>query len=241
MKADYSTKSSIINRITSQYDFVPRFSENYDASKEFNGNTYQCYAINLHDIQQFHEHKPGDSNIHTLETEGIKQKLVNHLLMKEMAETLLLTLRSSPPSNEIDAKIQEVTARIAHLTDEIEKEESRWVNIAELKGEFKERLKLPRFGMNKDFDPDKCGINCVPFGEIGDKTSLETFWKKICCFSEQQNLSEEGIKELLSGLLRGSAFDTFFNVKDKNLQTILQVLIDRYGAILTLADKLTKQ
>ena len=33
--------------------------------------------------------------------------------------------------------------------------------------------------MNKDFDPDKCGINCVPFGEIGDRMSLETFWKKF--------------------------------------------------------------
>ena len=158
--------------------------------------------------------------------------------MQKGAEGMLLMLQNSAPSNEIDNLIQTTQARVENLADLIKKEEDKLTNISQLRGEYKEKLCQPKFGLLDTFDIEKCRLYCPTFSDVNDTTSLETFWKKLCCFAEQEHLSEKGVKQVLSCLLLGPAYETFHHIKDRSMKEIMQTLIDRYGSILTIADKL---
>ena len=175
---------------------------------------------------------------HDLETEQGKQKLFNYQCMKELAETMLFTLQTSPINEDVSNRIQTTKAHIDSLKDLIHKEEVKQKNISLLKADFKEKLNLPDFGILDNFDVEKCRLYCPTFSDTSGTTSLETFWKKLCCFAEQEQLSEKGVKQVLSCLLQGSAYETYYFIKERSIKEILQTLIDRFGLISTLSDKL---
>ena len=57
-------------------------------------------------------------------------------------------------------------------------------------------------------------------------------------YSETEKYSEQAVKNLLSFLLQGRPYRTFYENKEKRLQDITAILIDRFGNVSTISDKI---
>ena len=95
---------------------------------------------------------------------------------------------------------------------------------------------MPEYGINDDFDIEEAALSCNTFTDSDGKITLDQFWKKMCNFVKLKELSEKATKDLLSSLLHGHAFEIYNDNKEKDLESITQVLIDRFGEITTISD-----
>ena len=203
---------------------------------EAESSGFQCFVLSIDEIKAMGKDTEIKS-VHNNNTDTTKAKLLNLKYVKNNTENLIIALKNQT-SDEAIQKLREATIQVKELEKEIEDEETKLSNIYKLQDEFKEKLILPKFGNNDKYDPECAYLSCNTFIGKDDKVTLNQFWNKLLCFSETNQLSELAVKQLLSCLLNGPAHSTYVDHKDKGLTVIVQALIDRYGSLLTIEDKL---
>ena len=68
--------------------------------------------------------------------------------------------------------------------------------------------------------------------------NLQEFWQKLVIYTETVDHTERAVKNLLAFLLQGSPYRTFYANKDKSIQDICTILIERFGHVSTIQDKI---
>ena len=138
--------------------------------------------------------------------------------------------------------------KIAALKLEHDNETKKLENVAKLKDEFKEKLPLPAFGTEDTYSIEEARLAIPLLGSDEGSTklfstnnpggvTLEEFWNKLLLFVEAGNLNEAATKKLLGTLLFVEPYKAYMDNKDESIKNILQILIDRFGSIHTIADK----
>ena len=199
---------------------------------------HETFALTIDDMHKMNPSLESGSNTHNITTELIKANIIMFTQLKEMSQSMLASLKSLPETSETTQQIQLFDQKIVNFDKLIQKEEDKFKKIADLKNAHQQRLKMPTFGTNDKYDHEVVALTTPSFRHNDDKLTLEEFWNKVCSLTENENLSEKAVKNLLSCLLSGEAYQAYFDNKSKSLEEIVQVLIDRFGDIQTIQDKL---
>ena len=202
---------------------------------EAESSGFQCFVLSIDEIKAMGTNTEIKS-VHNNNTDTTKAKLLNLKYVKNNSENLIIALQNQT-SEEAVQKIREATAQVQDLEKQIELEEARLKEIYQLRDEFKEKLWMPKFGFNDTYEIERARLSCVVFSDVNDVVTLEEWWNKIACFTETESLTEKAVRNLLSCLLNGPAYETYVDNRQKSLKELLQVLIDRYGSLLTIEDK----
>ena len=215
----------------------PNFSK--DFNKKETEETHQNYVsltLSIEELQKVDNNAIGDTNIHSLSTEAVKDKIINWHNLRDMMEGVLIPLEKTE-TPEAEAKVTLLKTRIEHFNNLIQEHETKLEQIARLKSEFKERLTLPKYGDKDEVDIEKCRLYVPIFrGPPDNDTTLEEVWQKIVCFSQNENLSEKAIKHVLSCVLQSNPYTVYFENRDKTLTEILSILIARFAHVLNISD-----
>ena len=224
------------HKTTQEFGKSTPFTESIDVPN----TQYENFTISIDEMHKMIPSMESGSNTHSMTTELMKSKIIMYTQLKEMAQSMLASLKSSTnaPTLETTQQIQILEQKIIHFDKLINTEEDKFKKISELREAHQQRLKMPTFGTNDRYDIEVVALTTPSFGHGNDKLSLEEFWNKVCSLTENENLSEKAVKNLLSCLLSGEAYQAYHDNKSKSLQEILQVLIDRFGDIQTIEDKL---
>ena len=217
-----------------------RFDNPMSKSKsKLAANVFENFTLSVDDMQNMMPQMEGASNRHSIETELIKNKLITFTQLKEMAQSFASSLKSQKnPEPETTQEINKLELKIANFDNLIQAEEARFNNIYKLKSAHREQLKMPTFGNIDTYNIEHAALTCPSFTDTTCRITLEEFWNKICSFTENEGLSQKGVKSLLSCLLHGPAYQAYYDNKTKSLHEIVQILIDRFGDIQTIEDKL---
>ena len=219
----------------STVDPIPDYeSSRYDGKSNFNHEL--AFALSLEELENYSLPHSG-SNYHKVSTAASKAKIEALIYQKDTLDTLILAIQNSTDPL-IQAKIQPMKSRLAHLNDCITKEETKLKEITQLSSQFREKLEVPKSGTKESVDIEKARLSIPIFNKVDESVSFKEFWHKFSCYSEYEQLTEKAMKTLLQFLLQGEPFDTFYDCQNKTLDQILPILVDRYGPICTLNDKI---
>ena len=246
-------KDNIIETDTDQQivdseDVVVTYDEN-DTDNEDYHDSYESFVLSAKELESLVPQVPGTNNVHQIATEQAKEKIASIKNTILMQNDILRMYKTLNRDGSLKLSIETIEGRIKDLTVETEKEEQKLKNIANLKSEFKEKLPLPTFGTedNINVETARMAIPCLGMDNSNKLYSpqinqgavtLEEFWNKLSLFVEAEGLSEAATKKLFGILMFGEPYRAFFDNKDKPIKDILQILIDRFGSVHTIADKL---
>ena len=212
-------------------------------------DSYESFVLSAKELESLVPQVPGTNNVHQIATEQSKEKIASIKNTIYMQNDILRLYKTINRDNNLKLSIETIEGRIKDLTLENEKEEQKLKNIANLKSEFKEKLPLPTFGTEDAVNAEaaRLSIPCLGMDNSSKLYSpqinqgivtLEEFWNKLSLFVEAEGLSEAGTKKLFGLLMFGEPYRAYFDNKDKPIKDILQILIDRFGSVHTIADKL---
>ena len=234
-------------------DTIVTYDENDTDNEEYH-ESYETFALSTKELESLVPQVPGTNNVHQIATEQSKEKIASIKNTILMQNDILRMYKAMNRDGNLKLSIETIEGRIKDLTLENEKEEQKLKNIANLRSEFKEKLPYPAtFGTVNDINIESARLSIPSFGNnnvgnmhdvrmtiaSGQTTiSLEEFWHKLLEYAESISLTEEATKKLLGMCLFGEPHRVFFDNKDKSLKEMLQILVDRFGAIHTIADKL---
>ena len=155
------------------------------------------------------------------------KNIKNHL---KIVESIIFQLKASEATAQGDQK-QQFNLQINSLKEQKTQQENQ---ISQLESKlqtidsYTNSLPLPKFGNIDNYKPEEILILCQPFN--GERTDdFQTFYKKLLSFVENRQLSEKATKDLLSGLLKGDAFELFHSLRTEPFQDILEHLQNRFG------------
>ena len=127
------------------------------------------------------------------------------------------------------------------LTESIKSSKEKLENIKKLASQNNAtNFPLPTFGNETTFKAEEVLILCSQFGGLED-SDFDIFYRKFSNFVTSHKLTEQCAKDLLSGLLKKDAFETYYELKEDSFQTIINALGCRYSSpvsILHYANKL---
>ena len=217
-------------------------------------DSYESFVLSAKELESLVPQVPGTNNVHQIATEQSKEKIASIKNAIHMQNDILRMYKTINRDGNLKLSIETIEGRIKDLTLENEKEEQKLKNIANLRSEFKEKLPYPAtFGTVNDINIESARLSIPSFGNnnvgnmhdvrmtiaSGQTTiSLEEFWHKLLEYAESISLTEEATKKLLGMCLFGEPHRVFFDNKNKSLKEMLQILVDRFGAIQNIADKL---
>ena len=229
-------------------DTIVTYDENDTDNEEYH-ESYETFALSAKELESLVPQVPGTNNVHQIATEQAKEKIASIKNTILMQNDILRMYKTLNRDGSLKLSIETIEGRIKDLTVETEKEEQKLKNIANLKSEFKEKLPLPTFGAEDAVNAEAARLSIPCLGmdnssklyspQINQGTvTLEEFWNKLSLFVESEGLSEAGTKKLFGLLMFGEPYRAYFDNKDKPIKDILQILIDRFGSVHTIADKL---
>ena len=176
-------------------------------------------------------------NVYSVSHTCNKEKRDTLTSLKEGMTAVLISMQNIEDKSEpVKQQITTLTATQALIQEQINEVTEKIKITEDLQNAHQPQLKLPKFGSETTFKVEDAKIYCCSFGDKKDPHTLSEFWNKITTFTELQNLSEECVKKLLGCLLTSEAYLLFFNCRNKPLQDILQLLVDRFDYQDTLAD-----
>ena len=151
----------------------------------------------------------------------------------KVLEGLIISLKATETAAQADQKAQ-YTTQITALTNQITEienliktQESKIKSINQLE-QSSNSLPLPTFGTVDTYRPEEILILCQNFsGE--DRNDFQTFYQKLLNFVENRKLTEKATKDLLSGLLKGEAFECFHSLRTESFENIITNLNNRFG------------
>ena len=127
-----------------------------------------------------------------------------------------------------DKPLQTLTTQSEKLTKDIQTKKDALQNISSLKDSHGFNYQLPKFGAFNDLKADSILTFCSPFSGHSSE-SFETFYRKVQIYAENHDLSEKAFRNLISGLLKGGAFDLYYSIRHESLNSILKSLASRYS------------
>ena len=151
----------------------------------------------------------------------------------KVLEGLIISLKATETAAQADQKAQ-YTTQITALTNQktdienlVKTQESKIKSINQLE-QSSNSLPLPTFGTVDTYRPEEILILCQNFsGE--DRNDFQTFYQKLLNFVENRKLTEKATKDLLSGLLKGEAFECFHSLRTESFENIITNLNNRFG------------
>ena len=156
---------------------------------------------------------------------------VQHLIgLNDTFKDTLNSLKTAFKEDEkvFDKPIQALTTQSEKLTNDIKTKKEALKNITSLKDSHSFNYQLPKFGNFNDLKADTILTFCTPFSGH-DSESFETFYRKVQIYAENHELSEKAFRNLISGLLKGGAFDLYYSIRNESLNSILKSLASRYS------------
>ena len=153
---------------------------------------------------------------------------------QKVLDSLLVSLKHSESIAQADNKAQftaQITALNAQKKDVLEQTKTiqqKLDSIENLCNNSNTNAPIPKFGSVNSFKPEEVLILCSNFSGLASE-NWDTFLKKLINFIENRKLSESATKDLLSGLLKGEAFESFHSMRNESFQEIMNVLESRFG------------
>ena len=181
----------------------------------------------------------GADNYNKLITQQNKENLKSLKTFRDISEALNNILSSETyRTHQYDESRNTIKDNFKSLKDRIKEEEDKLKNAAALSNKFRQVLQQPAFGTNEKINIEEARLAVPLFTNEEGSSNLQDFWQKLICYSETESLTENGVKNLLSFLLQGRPYRSFYENKDKSLQDICTMLIDRFGNVTTISDKI---
>ena len=241
MTLDKDIDSSHINSIDTEsfetfFCFIDPTNEASNSMNDPTATEIETYTTDTQNTQQYNQYRSERlANVHSTNTKLMESNLLNLKYLCEINKDLLLLMDQLGPKDKI-AEIGKAKQRLKQIEEKINKDEEHLKEISILQNAFKQTLDSPEYGTEDKFDMEEASLSCNTFTDTEGRVTLDQFWKKLCHFSKQKRLSEKAVKNLLSSLLHGQAFEVYNDNKDKKLEDIKQILIDRFGEITTISD-----
>ena len=209
--------------------------EAIDDSIPDESNVMETYALDAteHNVPKFETERL--ANVHSTNTKLLESNLANLKYLCEINKDILFLLDQIGSEDKLP-EIGKAKLRLTQIEDKINKDKDHLKEISILSNAFKQTLEMPEFGNVDEFDMEEAALSCNTFTDADGKITLDQFWKKICNYAKLKNLTEKATKNLLGSLLHGHGFEIYNDNKEKDLETITQVLIDRFGEITTISD-----
>ena len=141
------------------------------------------------------------------------------------------TLENNAPQKKIYTdNLAELNEQKTSLTESIKNKKEKLENVKKLASQNKATdFPLPSFGDQTAFKADEVLILCSQFAGLED-SDFDIFYRKFSNFVTSHKLTEQCAKNLLSGLLKKDAFETFYELRDEPFQTIINSLGCRYSS-----------
>ena len=201
-------------------------------------NTDQNYTLTLTELDKSLP-VSGTDDYHKVITKLNKENLILMQNNKILTEAVKIIFTDPNFSNsQYDETKQAVNECFKKNKDCIREKENEMKNVSDLSNEFRQVLQLPNFGANDKINIEEARLAVPLFSNETDSSKLQEFWQKLVCYSETEKLSEAAVKNLLSFLLQGRPYNAFYENKGKSLKDISKMLIDRFGCVSTINDKL---
>ena len=181
----------------------------------------------------------GTDNYHKLIGKQSKENLKSLNHFKDLSEALNNILNTAHYStSQFDESRKAVKDNYKSLKDSIREEEDKLKDASALSNKFRQILQQPVFGANIKINIEEARLAVPLFSDETDSSNLQEFWQKLVSYAETEKLSETSVKNLLSFLLQGRPYRAFYQNKEKSLQEICKIFIDRFGSVTTMSDKI---
>ena len=197
--------------------------------------SFFCSALTLEQLEEIPSTVENDSECQ-VSLFQLKDKLIQwHISLDTLNSTLFL-MKNLTDKDYFKEHIEKLETNKQKITNFIKENESKLEEMLELKKLHSEYLIVPKLGDNDVIDVVTAKIAIPCFGI--DNTSLKQFWNKFTDFSNMNDLSEKAQKKLLSAHLHNEPHDVYSENSEKSLETILKILVTRFGNIETISDHL---
>ena len=180
----------------------------------------------------------GPDNYHKLATQQKKETVHTLTALKVLSDTLKKLLNSPHFHDEWNPEKKALNEQYNKVNECLQIEQKKLTDISTLSNKFKQNLSQPRFGSNDKLNIEEARLAVPLFSDDSDSSNLMEFWQKLVVYVETEKYSENATKSLLSFLLQGRPYRTFYSNKDKSLEEICAILIDRHGNVTTISDKI---
>ena len=177
-------------------------------------------------------------NYHHLATHQKKENVPILKAIKQLTSTVSSMLHSSYKNDTWDQEKEKITKQLDEVNNVLQAEEKTLSDVSTLSDKFKQKLQQPKLGTNEKINIEEARLAVPLFSDDKDTANLQEFWHKLVCYSEAEKYSEQAVKNLLSLLLQGRPYRSFYENKNKSLQEICDILIDRFGSVSTISDKI---
>ena len=215
----------------------PGFQENNTSDT----NEYYSYVMTIEDIEKLMPtSQETNLDFHSLRAENYKARLLNLHLSNDMFQALRTSMMAQEQKDDIPQKLQTVNNKITEIEKLIKDMDAKLEQISKLKQQNTDHLEPIKLGKTDKINVEEANSYLPNFNgnEKEDSVSFAEFHRKLTTYSEVNDLSEIAIKSLLSCKLQGPAHTEYFEHREKSLKDILQVLFDRFGTAITIADKI---
>ena len=214
----------------------PGFQEN----KTSDTDEYYSYVMTIEDIEKLMPSQETNLDIHSIKAENIKARLINLHYSNEMFQALRTSMMAQEQKDDIPQKLQEVNNKITEIEKLIKDNDTKLEQIAKLKQQNTDHLEPIKLGKTVKINVEEANAYLPNFNgnDKGNSVSFSEFHRKLTTYSEVNDLSEIAIKSLLSCKLQGAPHSEYFEHREKSLKDILQVLHDRFGTAITMADRI---
>lgn len=198
------------------------------------------FQINTLTIKDFDENDEGLNNI--TKTALLRANLLHitdHLDSLKISESFMAAaVASKDVSQSVKDRHTQIKGKISDYTKLSEDLNSKIKSIEHNKLANNCKLKLPNFGNNENIDIEQLKLS----NSIFDNTNvpLEEWWMKLSNFGQSHKFSEQAFKLAISYLTSNVVFETYYALKDKPLEKILEAFVDRFGPISSINDYLNK-
>ena len=156
------------------------------------------------------------------------------LRQERVLDSLLISLKHNESTANVEqkpsltAQINAIQTQKEDILSQKETITQKLESINKLCTSSNTNAPIPTFGNVTSFKPEEVLILCSNFSGLASE-NWNTFIRKLNTFIENRKLSETTTKDLLSGLLKGEAFETFHSIRNESFQEIVNVLESRFG------------
>ena len=144
-------------------------------------------------------------------------------------------LKNKDPQTEFEkTKLKQKANEITELEKKMDKIviELESIRRKQKSGNDDDYISLPTYGTTDT--PDFTALKSLPAFDPDKKDpSLYDIWQLIVEFVQNCNLSEKGLRTILTSKLKGRALSTYLRIKSKSIKEIIILLKEEYGSFPT--------
>ena len=209
---------------------------------QFDKNKFYAFPLSVGEINRLLPTKDEiASNIHQMNAVQLKNTLINWYYLLDTMKPIKISLEdqyAKLAETEIDqkAKIKEqidsLDEKMNHFEKLIKDSESNLKEITLLKDKHQQlydKLDI-KDNTNNDFDAEDVVFR-IGYFKNDETMKFSEFFDKLHLYAKSKKLSEDGIKSILSMLLKDEPFQVFMDLhhQDADLEAIMNALASQYS------------